>query len=115
MSSIGGGGADAIYGGAGNDTITSGGSDVSIDGGAGVDTLKVDRSCNDRPEFFVGPDLRRHGDCHRLRECGCVVVTRGDVSLTGDANANKITAAAATIRSPAGQATTSSKVRTATT
>ena len=72
----GGAGADTLVGGAGDDTITFDGSDDSIAGGAGTDTLKCDRSRNDRP-VPGGPERRRHGECHRLRECGCVNVERG--------------------------------------
>ena len=67
---------------------------ITINGGAGNDTDHLrrlgrfdcrrdrhrhfdrDRSRNDQP-VTGGSDLWRHGECHRLRECGCVNVERG--------------------------------------
>ena len=69
--------ANNLTGGSGNDTISGGAGADTIDGGAGNDTLIVTGAATINLPHLAASDLWRHGECHRLRECGCVDIERG--------------------------------------
>ncbi len=85
----GGSGADTIDGGAGNDTSTFDGSDVSIAGGTGTDTLIVTGAAT----INLSSSDQSSGDTANVTGFEIVDASSSSaaVSLTGDANANKLT------------------------
>ena len=106
--------ANKLTGGSGNDTISGGAGADPIDGGAGNDTLIVTGAAT--INLSAGrSDLWRHGECHRLRECGCVRRRARPSASPAMPTPISSPAASATTGSPAAAAPTRSTAVRATT